>query len=463
MKFALQLTLAFVCSSGLLLSQEQPAQTDLTLQQAVAYALEHSPELKSSMAESTKQQGNVTTARAALLPELDVSGDLGRSRIANGYPAGGPPSELRFAQTTYSGSADLHMLAWDFQKTSLELNAARQRLSASNLLTDRNQQAIIFEVAQLYLNALTDQDLLQAAALTRKSLNSLLDRTNDLIQAGRAVPVDAFKIQTQIAQIDSDSATIGAQRQAALSSLAATMGYQGQLPALRYAPASETTPATPADQQQLLQTALEQRPDMKAAKFESKSAADLERAARRAYLPRIDFRATAIQYGAQNPVGFPALIGQLLPSLPVPNMSTPSEVNNWTVGLHIAVPVFDSGRRSGQIKAAAAQAEQARLAQTSTSLNIAREVQTSYADLQSAQARIKAMQEAVVQSQETLKNEQTKYQAGRTVINFVLEAEANVLNSQSLLLQAQRSEAIASLALELATGQISTNSQGMNP
>lgn len=462
MKRAIQWILIFFCAAGILFGQQLPPQTDLRLQQAVAYALEHSPDLRSSMAESTKQQGNVIVARAALLPEIDVAGDLGRSRIPNGYPAGAPPSLSRFARTTYSGSADLHMLAWDFQKTSLELNAARERLSASKVLTDRNQQAIIFEVAQLYLNALTDQDLLEAAALTRKSLSSLLDRTNDLIQAGRAVPVDAFKIQTQIAQIDSDSATIEAQRQAALSSLAATMGYEGQLPPLRYAPASETSAATPGDQQQLLQTALEQRPDMEAAKFESQSAADMERAARRAYLPRIDFRATAIQYGAQNPVGFPTLIGQLLPSLPVPNVTTPSEVNNWTVGLHIAVPVFDSGRRSGQIKAAAAQAEQARLAQTSTSLNIVREVQTSYAELQSAKVRIKAMQEAVAQSQETLKNEQTKYEVGRTVINFVLEAEANVLNSQSLLLQAQRSEAIASLALELATGQITVSSLGLN-
>jgi outer membrane protein TolC len=462
MKRAIQWALIFLCAAGILFGQQQPPQTELTLQQAIAYALEHSPDLKSSIAESTKQQGNVTVARAALLPEIDVAGDLGRSRIPIGYPAGAPPSLSRFARTTYSGSADLHMLAWDFQKTSLELNAARERLSASKVLTDRKQQTIIFEIAQLYLNALTEQDLLQAARLTRKSLSLLLDRTNNLIQAGRAVPVDAFKIQTQIAQIDSDSGTIEAQRQAVLSSLAATMGYEGQLPALRYASASNASPAPRGDRQQLLQSAAEQRPDLKAAILETKSATDLERAARRAYLPRIDFRATAIQYGAQNPVGFPTLIGQLLPSLLVPNMYTPSEVNNWTVGLHIAVPVFDSGRRSGQIKAAAAQAEQARLAQTSTSLNIAREVQTSYAELQSAQVRINAMQEAVAQSQEILKNEQARYEVGRTVINFVLEAQANVLNSQSLLLQAQRSEAIASLALELATGQITVGSLGLN-
>lgn len=45
------------------------------------------------------------------------------------------------------------------------------------------------------------------------------------------------------------------------------------------------------------------------------------------------------------------------------------------------------------------------------------------------------MQKAIVQAQEILKNEQTKCEVGRTAINFVLEAEAGVLNSQSLLFQ----------------------------
>jgi outer membrane protein len=452
MKSAIVLILV-VATSGMLLAQQQPAPTELTLSQAVAYALEHSPDLKSAVAETSKRQGNVTTARSALLPELDVAGDFGRSRLEHGYPGGAPPSLSRFTQTTYSATADLHMLAWDFQKTSLELSATRQRLTASQVLVDRKKQELIFQIAQLYLQALTYQDLLHASDLTRKSLSSLLDRTNELVKAGRAVPVDAFKIQTQIAQIDSNSATLEAGRQAVLSSLAATMGYEGQLPALAYSPAREVSPPT-ADPQQLVQDAFRQRLDLKAAMFETKSAADLERAARRSYWPRIDFRASAIQYGGDNPVGFPTLIGRLLPGLSVPNFTTSSGVNDWMVGLHIGVPLFDSGRRSGQIRAAAAQAEQARLAEQKASLNVAREVQTSYAELQSAQARVKAMQEAVVQAQEILKNEQTKYEVGRTVINFVLEAEAGVLNSQSLLSQAQRSESIAQLSLELSLGTI---------
>jgi outer membrane protein TolC len=101
-------------------------------------------------------------------------------------------------------------------------------------------------------------------------------------------------------------------------------------------------------------------------------------------------------------------------------------------------------------------------AEQKTKLNVMREVQTSYADLESARVRVKAMQDSVTQAQEILKNEQTKYEVGRSVINFVLEAEAGLRTSQSLLYQAQRSESIAALSLELATGSINTDSPGLH-
>jgi multidrug efflux system outer membrane protein len=442
--------------------QQPPMQTQLTLVQAVEYALQHSPDLQSAVAETAKRQGNVTTARSGLLPQLDVAGDFDRSRLAHGYPGGTEPSVLRFAQTTYSASANLKMLAWDFQQTSLQLSASRQRLSASRVLTDRQRQEAIYQVAELYLQTLTYQDLLQADDATLKSLQSLLDRTNELVKAGRAVPVDAFKIQTQIAEIESDSATLEAGRQATLSSLAAAMGYEGRLPTLVYSAATAAAPPAMGDQPQLVKDALAERPDVKAAIFDTQSASNQEKAVRRSYWPRIDFQAAAIEYGGVNPVGFATLIGRMLPSLSLPNFATTSAANDWTVGLHIGMPLFDGGRRRGEIKAAAAQTDQARFAEQKTKLNVMREVQTSYADLESARARVKAMQDSVTQAQEILKNEQTKYEVGRSVINFVLEAEAGLRTSQSLLYQAQRSESIAALSLELATGSINTDSPGLH-
>jgi len=87
-------------------------------------------------------------------------------------------------------------------------------------------------------------------------------------------------------------------------------------------------------------------------------------------------------------------------------------------------------------------------------LNIAREVRTAAAELEAAQSRVESLQEAVREAADVLRNEQAKYDAGKTVINFVLEAEANLLANQSLLCQAQRSVAVATLSLDLSLGKI---------
>ena len=108
----------------------------------------------------------------------------------------------------------------------------------------------------------------------------------------------------------------------------------------------------------------------------------------------------------------------------------------------------------GQIEAAQAQLEEARLARQQLELRIAREVRTALADLESAQSRVRSLRDSVAESERVLHDEQLKFEAGRSVINFVLDAESALLTNQSLLSQAERSVAIANLALDLSTGQI---------
>ena len=180
----------------------------MSLREAVNYALEHSPDLKSSQAEVQRREGLVTSARSFLLPQVDVSADASRTRFEHGYPFGATPSLLRFDTALYTGSADLRFLAWDFHRTELELAATRERVEAARAGVDRRRQEIVFETARLYLQTLAYSDLIDAAEARAKSLQSLLDRTNQLVTGGRAVPVDALKIQTRLAQVESDLATL---------------------------------------------------------------------------------------------------------------------------------------------------------------------------------------------------------------------------------------------------------------
>ena len=306
----------------------------------------------------------------------------------------------------------------------------------------------------MYLRSQAYSDLIAAAEARSKSLQSLLARINQLIQGGRAVPVDALKIRTRLAQVESDLATIRSGRRLSLSALAAVMGFEGELPAPAYMPASFQLPPPPKPEADLLRQAAAGRPELISQDHEIRAGERTEEAARKSALPRIDLRASAIQYGSNSPAGFPQLIGKLLPAFPANVPSQGNAATDWFVGVHVSFPIFDGGRRKGQIAAAQAQLEEARLARRQVELRIGREVRTALADLESAQGRVQALCDSVAESERVLRDEQLKCEAGRSVINFVLDAESALLTNQSLLSQAERSVAIANLALDLSTGRI---------
>ncbi|HEX2918794.1 MAG TPA: TolC family protein [Edaphobacter sp.] len=446
---------ALLAAFALLAAAGEPAAgAEMSLREAVEYALSHSPDLKSSQTEVQRRQGLVTTARSFLMPQVDLSADAARSRYEHGYPAGTTPSLLRFDTAQYTGVADLKFLTWDFRKTELELAATRERVEAARSTTNRRRQEITFETARLYLQTLAYSDLINSAEARTKSLQSLLDRTNLLVQGGRAVPVDALKIKTRLAQVDSDLATLRSGRRSSLSALASVMGFEGDLPRLVYTAASSTPPIPPEPEVQLLNQADASRPELVSQDHEIRASERLEESARKAVFPRIDIRASAIQYGSNTPVGFPQLIGKLLPSLSINVPSPGNAATDWVIGVHVSFPLFDGGRRKGQIQAAQAQLEQSRLARQQLQFRITREVRTALADLESAQGRVTALRDSVAESERVLHDERLKFEAGRSVINFVLDAESALLTSQSLLSQAERSVSTAALALDLSTGQI---------
>jgi len=438
-------------------AQNEPSGS-LTLHQAIQFAVEHSPDLQTAKAEIRKQEGNVKSTTSPLLPQVDLLADASRYRFDHGILPGADPRTLHFDNMIYTVGADLHFLVWDFGKTSAQLQATRQRLDSSRLLLDRQREEVIYNVASLFLKAETYDDLMEAAQARKKSLGVLLDQTQQLVKGGRAVPLDLLKVQTRLAQVESDIATLQAGRQGTMSALLAAMGWEGEVPTLlkEEAAGAPASPAKPEDE--LLREAFARRPDLAATLEESRAADLLVKSARRSLLPRFDFRASTYDYGANSPLGFGTLIGQILPQLHVPSSPVSHWQADWVVGGRVTFPLFDGGRRRGEIMAAEAQRQQAESAVLRTRLAITREVRTSLANLASDQERAKSLEASVAQAQEALRLERLKYQAGRSEINFVLDAEAALLTNDSLLREARRATQIDNLAVDLSLGSISANS-----
>lgn len=418
--------------------------TEMTLDQVVSYTLDHSPDLQSAKAEIARREGLAGTARAGLLPQVDVFGDLSHTRHDHAYPPATSSQVIRFDDTIYTAGAELKVLVWDFGQTAGELAAARERTLSAESLQDRRKQEVVYTVALLYFKTLTYDDLIDAARSTQKSLRVLLQQTRELADAGRAVPADVLKVSTRLAQVESDLATLEARRRTSISQLVAAMGFEGEPPKLVYAPAGGAGTTVLEREKDLILEALARRPDLGSQKHEIQAASDQETASRRSRWPRAELRAGAYEYAATDPSSSPGSQG----------LKPDEAVGDWAIGIRITIPIFDAGKRRGQIRSAAAQTELTRAAERKLRLDIAKEVRTALAEIESAGMRVEATRQSVVQAEEVLRNERLKYEAGRSVINFVLDAEAALLTNQSLLRQAQRSVSIAKLVLDLSLGRI---------
>jgi outer membrane protein TolC len=191
----------------------------------------------------------------------------------------------------------------------------------------------MFETARLYLQSLTYSDLIRAAEARIKSLQSLLDRANKLIQGGRAVPVDALKIQTRIAQVESDLAILRSGRRNTLSALAAVMGYEGDLPEPVYTTPSPVLKSMLIGRKRCCVRRMRQTRRFRR-NTEIKASELAEQDARKSLLPRIDLRASSSN-SFQYPAGFPQFRDRLLPVCPTARLlrAMPLRLAYWSAYL----------------------------------------------------------------------------------------------------------------------------------
>jgi len=112
---------------------EQPHQT-LTLEQAIDYAQQHSPLLQAARADSLALHGTATSAKAGLLPQIGLAGDVLYSQNGSPVRLGASPQDIRFADTTYSLRVEGSQLLLDFGKTRPPTRSASRARSYCSTL-----------------------------------------------------------------------------------------------------------------------------------------------------------------------------------------------------------------------------------------------------------------------------------------------------------------------------------------
>lgn len=167
---------------------------------------------------------------------------------------------------------------------------------------------------------------------------------------------------------------------------------------------------------------------------------------------RPDIRAAERQFAAAT-----AAVGvseaQLYPSLRLSGGITLGEVDTWSFGPTVSLPIFDQPRRQASRNIAVSNARQAELAYRQEFITAIEEVQTAMVLTQARRSQVTAYIEANSSSERVLNLARRSYEAGVVTIDEVLDADRTRLNTRLNLAQAQSDYVQAWIQQQISVGK----------
>ena len=411
----------------------EPAPLLLTLRKAVSIALRQNPEVAIANLNLAESQENRNIARAALLPQasFQTSENVIRGNFAAvlGRDIPGGPSHYGpfwVAQAGPGFSAPLFDLTlwerWRASKENVSADAAHQT-------TAREQNAQL--VVSQYLAGLRAEAAVSAAKSRVELAKALLDLATDQQRNGIGIAIDTLRANVQYQNELQRFSEADTQRKVALYGLARLLNVDPQQP-LELTDAASFFETPPFSSNQTIAAAYAQRPEMKAVEAEIRAAEFTKGAARNERLPRVAVNGSWSLEG-------------LTPSTMIPA---------YQFGATFEVPLFTGGRI--QAETARADLEIRKLEQSQRDLRneIAQEVKTAMAQLESARVQVGAAKLGVSLAEEEVAQARDRFRAGVANNIEVITGQDELARANDNQIAALYSYNQARADLARATGQV---------
>jgi outer membrane protein TolC len=387
-----------------------------SLQQALDYGLQNNPRLAVALAAIHRARGQEEVAFAPFLPEIDFLSHGAATSLALGpAPAGATGIILPSANAThsyYDAELQLQWMLYDFGRTAGRYHQTQALEMIAELQSARAEQTVRFDVASAYLLALRAEAARRIQEEAIRRAEATLRDTRSRRAAGVAERDDVLRGEVQLAGAQEDLDIAREAELAGIARLNNAMGRNASLPVTLVGWNSE--PVLAMSLVQCLETAANQRSEIHIAR-QAVAAAQYGRDSTKAdYLPRVY---------ALGSVG--GVTGE--------NVITGAQEG---AGLHIDLPLYTGGRRSGTLRSADAEVQSA-LATARVILDqITLEVTLAYLDATTARKRIEHDRPAIIEAQENLRLVGNRYRNGQATPTDIVDAEVALTRAEQRLVAA---------------------------
>jgi outer membrane protein TolC len=391
---------------------------ELTVEDTVRNALENHPSIRQASERVGAQSAVLRQQFAAYYPTITFNSFL-RSGTQSGGGGDGASDRARYSA---QGQTNANFTLYNFGKREGNVQAARETLGATQYNLKTTADTVVLGAKQAYYS------YLQAIALVRVREETVRDRELIVRQAqafydvGTRAKIDFVRAQSNLFSAQSDLIAAQNAMKVAWVTLKNAMG----LPDLPEQPVTEVATSQvesfavttfPLSLEGSRAQAFTVRPELLSFQAQLRAQDQVIATNRRGHLPDIIFDANYRQ--ATRPGNNTGVLAEAFYFQP-----------SWQAQLSLNIPIFDGFRTTNRIEesvrtyyAIQSQAEQQRQ-------QVALEVEQSYANVGSAQERIKATRAAEQAARENLELANGRYQVGVGSIIEVTDAQALYVSAE---------------------------------
>lgn len=429
-------TLLLIAAGAGAISVATPATAD-SLRDALATAYQTNPTLTGAREGQKAANEAVPIAKANGRPDVQASGSYSelfpRSNGTNFTP-----------DRTLNGRADVTVPLYLGGAVKNAVRAAENRVEAGIAGLRATESAIFSAVVAAYMDVIRDEAIVDLNRAQVGVLQVNLEATRDRFEIGDLTRTDVAQSEARLALATS---SLEAARANLIRSKEIYIQLVGKPPENLEAP--PPLPNLPDSPDSAVNVALENNPDLIAAKELREAARYDRKGAEASRLPQV------IGFGAGN---YSNNLGSVdSGTLPAFDKTSTSA----QVGVRASLPLYQGGQPAAQIRQAQARMGQAIEQEIAAEREAIAQTRAAYASWKAAQDVISASERAVAANELSLEGTRAENSVGNRTILDILNAEQELLNSKVQLVTARRNAYVAGFSLLASMGRAEARDLGL--
>lgn len=428
---ALSLTI-LLCSLGLpknSFANEGAPALELGLEDLIAIALRNNPTVSIARNQIMASEGRKTQAVSGYLPKVSATGSAGRIHINDLTPVD--------EDEVLTGNLSASQLIYDFGNTTGAISASGYTVEADMAQLNSVGSDLVYQVKSAYYSVLEKHYLIIVASEQVKSYQMHYDRAREYFKAGVKSRIDVTNAQVELTNSKLQLLQSRFALKSARVALEKTIGSRpenGNYLILGqdhdFKEFINFLPPMPASREELMQTAVTQRPDLLQAQKKINSAESALSSTQAGYWPTIGATASYDTYDTD------------LPTLQ----------DQWQVGIALDWEFFSGFRTQGEIAEAKSNLRSSRARYRDIELTATQEVTDSFLLAQEKRESVFLADEILKLAEENFDLADQRYKTGLGDMIEFNDAQLRISQARSNLVTTYYAYNTALASLEKAIG-----------